>query len=192
MASSGDEPPALDIPSGWLNPSAPPLILDIGCHRGSFLLALAAQNPPFNILGIEKQSARVGRALRKIQNQGIPNAWAAQSGGLEALKRLPLAAIAGIHVLFPDPWPKRRHAPRRMVDGSFLAEAARVLVPGGFLRFVTDDEPYAEAVRHLAEGLPAFQPREWEPSLFPVSAFEETFRTLGKPIHRLGWTRITP
>ncbi len=179
----------LEVPDGWLAPNAPPLVLDVGCHRGSFLLELAPLEPHHNILGIEKLALRVTRTRKKIERLGLSNAWAAQGGGLESLQALPDASTSFIHVLFPDPWPKRRHADRRLVKPAFLAECLRVLKPGGLLRFVTDDEPYALEVAKSYGQFPALQPTELPLDAYPPSGFELTFRSLCKPVHRFAWTK---
>ncbi len=183
--------PDEEIPPGWLEPGAPPLILDIGCHRGSFLVDLAALRPEANILGIEKQAERVQRARGKVRRLGLTNAWALQSRGLETLRALPRGSVQAVHILFPDPWPKRKHATRRMVDTEFLEAVIGVLAPGGFLRFVTDDAPYADAVRRRAAKLPALIPDDSPGGDFPPSTFEQTFLEQQKPIHRLNWRRAT-
>lgn len=179
----------LEVPDGWLSPDAPPLVLDVGCHRGSFLLELAPLEPHHNILGIEKLPLRVTRTRKKIERLGLSNAWASQGGGLESLQELPDSSISVIHVLFPDPWPKRRHADRRLVKPAFLAECLRVLKPGGLLRFVTDDEPYAAEVAKLQSQFPGLNPAELPVDAYPPSGFELTFRTLGKPVHRFAWIK---
>lgn len=181
---------ALEVPDGWLLPEAPPLVLDVGCHRGSFLLELAPREPGHNILGIEKLALRVSRTRKKIERLGLPNVWASQSGGLEALRALPPGSVTMIHVLFPDPWPKRRHADRRLVNPEFFAECLRVLRENGLLRFVTDDAPYAAAVLKYQAQFPALQPMDLAHDAYPPSGFELTFLGLGKPVHRFAWKKF--
>jgi tRNA (guanine-N7-)-methyltransferase len=178
-----------EVPPDWLTPEAPPLVLDVGSHRGSFLLPLAEQEPHHNILGIEKQNQRVLRTRKKIERLGLKNAWAVQSGGLDAVLAFPAESVAMLHVLFPDPWPKRRHADRRLVNPTFLAASARVLKPGGLLRFVTDDEPYAQSVAAISQTLPTLIPSPVPIDAYPPSGFELTFTGLGKPIHRFAWRK---
>ncbi len=183
-------PPDLEIPPDWLLPGAPPLVLDVGSHRGSFLLPLAEQEPHHNILGIERQKERVIRTRRKIERLGLTNAWASRSGGLEALGAFPNDSAAIIHVLFPDPWPKRRHSSRRLVNSEFLLGCVRVLVPGGLLRFVTDDLPYAEDVEKCSAKIPALEREKNQLPDYPPSGFELTFTHLEKPINRLAWRKV--
>ncbi len=183
-------PPDLEIPPHWLLPGAPPLVLDVGSHRGSFLLPLAEQEPHHNILGIERQKERVIRTRRKIERLGLTNAWASRSGGLEALTAFANDSVLIIHVLFPDPWPKRRHSSRRLVNAEFLRGCLRILKPDGLLRFVTDDPPYAKDVEKSAQESPAFEPEKKALPAYPPSGFELTFTHLEKPIHRLAWRKV--
>jgi len=171
-------------PPSWFAPGAPRLEVDFGCHRGTFLLGMAEMYPGTNFLGIEKQAARVERCLGKIRRQGLPNALAVQGEGVAALARwLPDRSVSTIHVSFPDPWPKRRHASRRLVTRGFLDEVARVLCKGGVLRLMTDDWAYFSEMKNLVrEG---WEELPWEDgSVRPVTAFEKTFLELGPSPHR--------
>ena len=167
------------LPVSWIESGG--LVLDVGCHRGTFLVAMAAENPNLNFLGIERLSARVLRTNAKIQRLGLANAVAVQGGGLEIVRLLPDGVSEAVHVLFPDPWPKRRHASRRLVNREFLAECSRILRPGGIFRFVTDDASYADAVSGLLAGVdfplvPVIGARD-----FPETEFQKKFREAGKP-----------
>lgn len=168
------------IPRSWFEHGAPPLEVDFGCHRGTFLLGMAEAYPGVNFLGIEKQAARVEKCLRKIRRHGLSNALAVQgegSGGLLAL--LPEQSVSILHVSFPDPWPKRRHASRRLVTQEFLQATARVLAKDGGLRLMTDDSAYFSEMKNLlAEG---WEEMPWEDGVErPVTAFEKTFQGLGQ------------
>jgi len=179
----------IDLPSEWFAPDALPLEVDFGCHRGVFLTGMAELHGRANFLGIEKQAARVGRCRSKIVRRGIVNAWAVRGEGVEAVRQfLPDGSVAIFHVLFPDPWPKRRHAGRRLVNEEFLAEVRRVLRPNGMLRLMTDDEGYFQEMRqNVAEG---WMPLEWDAGrpVVPTS-FEATFRALGRSPHCLALRR---
>jgi len=173
---------SIDALPQWFGAGAPPLQLDIGSHRGVFLAAMAARFPGTNFLGIERLSARVDRSNAKFARLGLANAHCLRGGGLEVLKELPTGCAEGVHVLFPDPWPKRRHAPRRLVGPAFLEECARILAPGGFLRIGTDDEPYARAIRLALAACPALAPG-WQPPEFPPTEFERKFLAAGVAPH---------
>ncbi|TSA31112.1 MAG: tRNA (guanosine(46)-N7)-methyltransferase TrmB [Verrucomicrobiaceae bacterium] len=172
------------IPQCWLAPGAPPLEVDFGCHRGAFLTGMASAFPSRNFLGIEKQSARVEICNKRFVRLGLANAFAIRGEGGQALKEfLPDASASILHVSFPDPWPKRRHERRRVVTSGFLAEAARVLRPGGVLRLMTDDAAYFEQMRNLAAG--GWVEILWDDGIErPATTFEKTFLALGKPPFR--------
>jgi tRNA (guanine-N7-)-methyltransferase len=136
-----------DIPADWWN-SASACELDLGCARGKFLVEAAAIWPERQFLGVDRQTDRVLRTRRKIRRLGLANAWAVQGEILDFLREhVPAQRISRVHVLFPDPWPKRRHASRRIFQPGFLLEVERVLLPGGALRFLTDHAPYHEDVK---------------------------------------------
>jgi tRNA (guanine-N7-)-methyltransferase len=163
------------IPSGWLEPSAKPLEIDFGCHRGAFLIGMAALHPFSNFLGIEKQSERVNKCNARAARLGLSNAAAIQGVGALALEPLPRASVTIFHLYFPDPWPKRRHSNRRVFQKNFLTEIRRIIRPDGVLRLMTDDAPYFVEMRELTgEGwleIPWNDGRETVPT-----AFEKTFR----------------
>lgn len=175
---TANDPPA--VPSAWTAPGAAPLEVDFGCHRGAFLIEMAAADPGRNYLGIERQSARVEICNRRIGRRRLHNALAVRGEGAAALEELlPPASVETLHVSFPDPWPKRRHAGRRLVTAGFLAGAARVLRRGGVLRLMTDDASYfgemAALTRHGWSQVPWLDGVER-----PQTTFEKTFRALGK------------
>lgn len=167
------------LPLEWFGKSAAPLEIDFGCHRGAFLLGMAALHPGVNFLGIEKQIDRVEKCNARAERLGLPNARAIQGVGAESLKELPGASVSVFHLYFPDPWPKRRHASRRVFQKSFLAEIRRVLRPDGVLRLMTDNEPYFAEMRELTTQ--GWSEIPWEDGRDTVpTAFEITFRNLGQ------------
>jgi len=172
------------LPDSWFEPGAPRLEVDFGCHRGTFLLRMAEKYPETNFLGIEKQAARVEKCLAKIRRRALPNALAVQGEGAGALARwLPEQSVSTVHVSFPDPWPKRRHASRRLVTRGFLEAVARILRTGGILRLMTDDSAYFSEMKNLlARG---WEECSWDDAIErPATAFEKTFLALGHPPHR--------
>ncbi len=145
---------------------------------------MARLHPDRNFLGIEHQAKRVERTLKKITHFKLPNAHVVRADGLEALKQLPPACVDYIHVLFSDPWPKRRHESRRLVKEDFLQACVRILKPRGRLRLVTDDVEYASAMRLLGEDFPEFSLLD-EERFYPATEFQKKFNEIGKPIHDL-------
>lgn len=172
------------IPAEWLQHDAPPLEVDFGCHRGAFFIGMAALHAGSNFLGIEKQSDRVSKCSARINRLGLPNAIARQGTGCEALREiLPDRSVSVFHLYFPDPWPKRRHAARRVFQADFLQEIRRVLRPSGTLRLMTDDEPYFLEMRELTTM--GWVEKPWDDGREVVhTAFEKTFLSLGQLPHR--------
>lgn len=173
------------IPPDFLAANPQPLELDLGCARGHFLLAVAAANPGTRFLGVDFQLSRVRETRRKISRQSLTNAAAVRGEILEILRReIPPSSVRRMHILFPDPWPKRRHASRRLLQPEALATFAAALEPRGVLRFVTDDRPYFEQALHLMESAPAWQITD-EDALtgWPQTEFQARFARLGLPAH---------
>jgi len=167
------------IPAGWLEPSALPLEIDFGCHRGAFLIGMAALHPGSNFLGIEKQTDRVARCNARAERLGLSNAAAITGIGAESLALLPAACVSVFHLYFPDPWPKRRHSGRRVFQKKFLEEIRRVLRPDGVLRLMTDDAPYFAEMRELT--CVGWLDFPWDDARETVlTAFEKTFRNRGQ------------
>src|SRR5947209_15755071 len=133
-----------------------PLEVDLGCGEGSFLAAIAAANPTRNFIGIERQPGRVRSASRKLEQRGLENARALAFEISDVVAELlPPASVTTFYLMFPDPWPKRRHASRRVVSESFLAGVTRALVPGGLLNIATDHSAYFNEIRRCALRAPS-------------------------------------
>lgn len=170
----------------WLE-SAAPLEVDVGSHKGAFLVAMAALYPERRFLGIERQAGRVDRSLRKIERLGLANAFAIQGEGISAMREMDLKA-AVMHVSFPDPWPKRRHHGKRLVKRAFLVEAWGRIERGGMLRLMTDDEPYFRAMEEASASCDGFERVEWDDGReYPPTEFQMKFESL--PIYRLALRR---
>jgi tRNA (guanine-N7-)-methyltransferase len=165
---------------------------DFGAAKGKFLSESAALNPTVFFAGIEGLSDRVRRSNRKIDRLGLGNAAVWRGWGKESLEALiPEGFLDVLHVSFPDPWPKRRHWFRRLVNGEFLEIAATRLKDGGVLRLMTDHPGYFEAMKeHLAlQG--GWVEVSWEDDLErPITEFETIFRAKGDPIGRIAVKRV--
>lgn len=171
------------LPAGWIE-SGRPLEIDVGCHKGLFLAEMAALYPDRNFLGIERQAERVERTNRKVQRLEMRNAAVICGEGHETLRALPSDVADHIHVLFPDPWPKRRHHIRRLIQPSFIETCLRLLKPGGILRLVTDDEPYARDIRIHAAAISGLVPCE-DDREYPLTEFQKKFLVDGRPVFAL-------
>jgi tRNA (guanine-N7-)-methyltransferase len=163
-----------------------PLELDIGCGEGAFIEAIARQHPERNYLGIERLLARVRKVCRNIARHGLSNARVLRMESFYAVKNvLPLESVAVAHVSFPDPWPKRYHHRRRLVQATFLRELHAVLAPGGELRVKTDDQPYFLWMENAFAAVSGYERLDWpDDPEYPLTDFEQRFIAQGMPIYR--------
>ena len=161
-----------------------PVIAEIGFGMGETTARIAAAHPGNDYLAIEVHSPGVGSLLRQIGEAGIENVRIVQHDAVEVMRDMvPAGSLAAIHVFFPDPWPKKRHHKRRLVQEPFAELAASRLAPGGVLHVATDWQEYAEHVlavlartkqlRNTADG---FAPR---PATRPETKFERRGLKLG-------------
>jgi tRNA (guanine-N7-)-methyltransferase len=124
-----------------------PVVLEIGCGMGETTARIAAQNPDRDYVGIEVHAPGVGALLKRIDEAGLTNLRVVHHDAVEVVgSMISPGSLAGIHVYFPDPWPKKRHHKRRLLSPAFVAALAQRLAPGGYLHAATDWEPYAEEI----------------------------------------------
>ena len=122
-----------------------PIIVEIGFGMGDATVEIAQANPDINYLGIEVHTPGVGKVLSEIQKRNLKNLFIIEYDALEVLdKMIGDNSINGIHIFFPDPWPKKRHHKRRLVQRPRTDLMAKKLSKGGYLYFVTDIIEYAE------------------------------------------------
>lgn len=152
---------------------------------------MARRFPTSNFLGVERQWERVQRARKKIALHGLDNAEVLHGDGFEMLQRLPDACTECVHVLFPDPWPKRRHHIRRMVGERFLSEVSRVLKVSGRVRLVTDDSEYARAMECAAPGINALRQMEDDLQDYPATEFQIKFLDDARPVYGFAFQRVS-
>jgi tRNA (guanine-N7-)-methyltransferase len=129
------------------------LELEIGCGHGGYAVAFGQRRPDRALVGIEQRKKFAEMVAEKVERRGLGNVLILQGDGrLLAPRLFPAGSLAAVHVHFPDPWWKRRHVRRRLVDDRMSTLLLRLLVPGGLLDFRTDVERYAlEAVARLEE-----------------------------------------
>lgn len=152
--------------AGQLDPStlfanSGDLIVEIGYGGGEHLARQAAENPDTNFIGCEVYSGGIGKMLEKIANDDLKNIRLFPDDALQLLQKMPDASVDGVYLLYPDPWPKSRHHKRRFVSPLTLAELARVIRPGGFFRFASDIEDYANWTLAHIQRQPDFT---WNPA----------------------------
>jgi tRNA (guanine-N7-)-methyltransferase len=169
-----------------------PLEIDLGCGDGSFLAAIAAENASRNFLGIERLVGRVRSARGRLERAGLTNARVMRFEISYAVNHLlPASSVAVFHLMFPDPWPKRRHAPRRLFSRDFLAAIHRALTPNGTVRIATDDADYFRQITDVVSQSPHFK---LIPDAVPASAvskFEKRFAQRGVEVHRLWLQKVS-
>ena len=167
-----------------------PLEVDLGCGDGSFLSAMAQETPAHDFLGVERLAGRVRSASHKATElQNVRVLRVETSYAVQYL--MPENSVPTFHLLFPDPWPKRRHQHRRIVTTEFLASIEAALVSEGSLRVVTDQLDYFEQIRSLAAQSSSLCDEE-ESDRFPLSTFERHFKNAGAPIYRVVLRKVSP
>ncbi len=173
-------------------PRAASLEVDLGCGDGGYLAALAGQNTDRNFLGVERLLGRVRSACQKILHSDLTNARILRVEIAYAVMHLfPMRSVEVFHLMFPDPWPKRRHSRRRVVTDDFLASIHRALAPGGTLRIATDQADYFQEIERLAARSPQFTMIAAQDAPGPVSSFENRFRQGKIEIHRLVLQKVS-
>jgi len=132
-----------------------PRILEIGCGMGETTATIAAAHPENDYLGIEVHTPGVGSLLKEIATRELTNLRVIQHDAVEVVRdMLAPGSLAGIHIYFPDPWPKKRHHKRRLIQPPFSALLASRLAPGGYLHCATDWEEYAQQMLEVLNAEP--------------------------------------
>lgn len=153
-------------------PESQPTTIEIGFGMGHATALLAASNPDKNYLGIEVHRPGVGRLLGEIDQKGLQNLKIIEYDALVVLeKMIPDVSVEAFHIFFPDPWPKKKHHKRRLMQASHIELIAQKLKPDGYIYMVTDWEPYAQSaleelqkVRSIYSPYVSFAPaQEWRP-----------------------------
>jgi tRNA (guanine-N7-)-methyltransferase len=153
---------------------------------GETTAEIAKARPDANFLAVEVHGPGVGSLLNRIAATGLSNVKIIRHDALEVLEHMiPDGALAAIHLFFPDPWPKKRHHKRRMVQPEFAALAARKLAPGGVLHAATDWPDYAEHMGEVFSKETLLEPAAVGFIARPVTKFESRGRRLGHPVRDL-------
>jgi len=135
-----------------------PRLIEIGFGAGEALLEYARQHPHMDCIGIEVHPPGIGHLLLGLERLDLKNVRVIADDAVEVLeRRIAPASIAEIHVFFPDPWPKKRHHKRRLIQPAFVNLLARVLAAGGVLRLATDWEHYAHHMRAVLDASSSFR-----------------------------------
>lgn len=171
-----------------------PLVVEIGFGMGDATAAIAAQMPQHDFLGIEVHPPGVGALLKLIGERELHNLRIVQHDAVDVLREMIApGSLAGLHIYFPDPWHKKRHHKRRLIQPDFVALLASRLGPGGYLHAATDWQPYAEQMLQvlsaeplLANTVDDYAPR---PAWRPPTRFENRGLRLGHGVWDLLFTR---
>ena len=172
---------------------AAPVVLEIGSGMGETTAAIAQARPDADFIAVEVHAPGVGSLLNRIESLQLANLKVIRHDAVEVLeKMIPDGALAAIHLFFPDPWPKKRHHKRRLVQREFAALTARKLAPGGTLHAATDWPDYAEHMAAVLVGEPLLEPADCGFAQRPPTKFEARGRRLGHPIRDLYYRRRSP
>jgi len=172
-----------------------PRVLEIGFGMGETTAAIARSRPDEDFVGIEVHPPGVGSLLKQLAEGSLANVRIIRHDAVEVVAAMiPPQSLAGVHVFFPDPWPKKRHHKRRLLTGAFVHALALRLEPGGYLHVATDWEEYAQEILAvlaaeplLANTAPDFAPR---PEHRPLTKFETRGLKLGHGVRDLFFRRM--
>ncbi|WP_454688323.1 tRNA (guanosine(46)-N7)-methyltransferase TrmB [Achromobacter aloeverae] len=172
-----------------------PTILEIGFGMGETTEKIALSRPGDNFLGVEVFNAGVGSLLKRIEASAVPNIRIVQHDAVEVVRDMIAPdSLAGVHIYFPDPWPKKRHHKRRLIQPPFVKLLASRLAPGGYLHCATDWENYAEQMLEVlgAEPLLANTAKDYapRPDYRPQTKFETRGLRLGHGVWDLIFKRV--
>ena len=167
-----------------------PVRIEIGMGKGKFLMQLAEENPDINYIGIEKYSTVLLRAIQKMEQKQLPNLIFIRMDAEEINEVFDKGEVDRIYLNFSDPWPKERHAKRRLESRQFLARYDEILKPDGLIEFKTDNRPLFDfAVLEVSES--CFEIKEMTYDLHAdeemvkgniMTEYEEKFSSMGNPI----------
>ncbi len=173
-----------------------PCHLEIGFGMGDALLEMARTHPENNYLGVDVYLPGVGQLLLSLREMGITNVRVDRRDAMEVLECLPAGCLGRVSLFFPDPWPKKRHQKRRLVQAPFVEKLRRVLAPGGHFHAATDWDAYARQMRGVMEADAGFS--NWSgsgnfypgPVERPLTKFEKRGLRRGHKVRDLLYERI--
>ncbi|WLD58265.1 tRNA (guanosine(46)-N7)-methyltransferase TrmB [Salinispirillum sp. LH 10-3-1] len=175
-----------------------PVVLEIGFGMGDSLLDMALASPDKNFIGIEVHLPGVGRLMNRAHEAGATNLKVMKEDAVEILKKqVPDGSLAGVQIFFPDPWHKKKHNKRRIVQPEFVALLAQKMVPGAVLHLATDWENYAEHMMEVMTAAPDFNNTQGtgqftagRPAFRPETKFERRGHKLGHGVWDLLFERV--
>jgi tRNA (guanine-N7-)-methyltransferase len=193
----GVEPGAGPIAFETLFGNDRPVVMEVGFGNGEATWRMARAEPDTNFLGVEVHRPGVGRLLMKIEEHGLDNVRIACQDAVELLQqRVEDGSLAGVRIYFPDPWPKKRHHKRRIVQPDFVRLLAKKMRTGGILHLATDWHPYAEFMLDVMAQAPGFENLSAsggcseKPGWRPPTKYERRGRKLGHDVADLVYRRV--
>ena len=161
-----------------------PRVLEIGFGMGETTAAIAASHPQIDYLALEVHTPGVGSLLKELDERGLANVRIVQHDAVEVLEHMvPQASLDGAHIFFPDPWPKKRHHKRRLIQPPLVALLASRLKPGGYVHAATDWEEYAQQILEVFSAEPLLENTAESyaarPEYRPLTKFEQRGLRLG-------------
>jgi tRNA (guanine-N7-)-methyltransferase len=182
--------PKYGIPFGQKITASRPLVLEIGSGMGETTVIIAKEHAEADFVAVEVHGPGVGSLLNAIQREHLGNVRVIRHDAVEVLEQMVAdASLAAIHLFFPDPWPKKRHHKRRLVQPAFAALAASKLKAGGILHAATDWLDYGEQMNEVFSKEILLEPAERGFAARPSTKFESRGRRLGHPIRDLYFRR---
>jgi len=163
-----------EIDLGSLFPKSQPLVMEVGYGMGEATWQIAKANPDINYLGVEVHMPGVGKLMARLDEYELTNVRLIERDVFEVLYYMVKgSSLDGVHLFFPDPWPKKRHFRRRIVNERFLQDISAKLKPGGYLHIATDWVPYAEWIKEVFSQTKLFTGGVTErPDWRPLTRFE--------------------
>ena len=177
-------------------PGALPTVLEIGFGMGEATAQIAAGMPDTNFLCCEVHTPGVGALLKRIEEQHLTNIRILQHDAVEVIDHmLALGSLDGVHIFFPDPWHKKKHNKRRLIQAQLIAKLAARLKPGGYLHCATDWQPYAEQILEVVSAEPMLQNTSpdgyaTKPDYRPLTKFENRGIKLGHGVWDVVFKRV--
>lgn len=166
-------------------------VMEIGFGNGELLVAMADEHPDTDFIGVEVHEPGIGHCLLAIEDRGLRNVRLICRDAVEVLKsQIADAALDAVHLFFPDPWPKKRHHKRRIVQPAFVELLRRKIAVGGQLHWATDWDEYAEHIEATVLANKGFQRTPSPGDSRPVTKFEERGRGLGHRISEGFFVRV--
>jgi tRNA (guanine-N7-)-methyltransferase len=193
------EPPGDEevvYPMAWFATPGP-FELEIGCGKGGFLLSRARAHPEIRLLGIELRRKHAHYCADRLRRWQITNARVMRTDAAVFVARhLPRECVSVLHLYHPDPWPKKRHHKRRLIQPGFIEAAVRALQPGGRWLMQSDHEEYFQIIQTLLGGHPQLRGIPWESAAadpgpeWSGTNFEVKYSGRGHVIHRVVYERV--